>query len=68
MERAIFEFMFSTGCRIGEIVTLVKNHINWSDQSAIVRGKGDKGGIIFNLSTVNTYNFEDTSCCTNLLH
>ena len=42
MERAIFEFMFSTGCRIGEIVTLVKNHINWSDQSAIIRGKGDK--------------------------
>ena len=42
MEKAIFEFMFSTGCRIGEIVALEKNHINWSNQSAIVRGKGDK--------------------------
>ncbi|MDQ0230681.1 tyrosine-type recombinase/integrase [Metabacillus malikii] len=42
LERALFEFMFSTGCRIGEIVTLDKNNINWSNHSAIVRGKGDK--------------------------
>lgn len=40
MEKAIFEYMFSTGCRIGEIVSLEKNHINRSNQSAIVRGKG----------------------------
>ncbi|MFJ5771702.1 tyrosine-type recombinase/integrase [Psychrobacillus sp. NPDC093180] len=42
IEKAIFEFMFSTGCRIGEIVSLEKNHINWTNQSAIVRGKGEK--------------------------
>lgn len=42
MEKALFEFMFSTGCRIGEIVTLDRNSINWGSQSAIVRGKGDK--------------------------
>ncbi len=42
MEKALFEFMFSTGCRIGEIVTLDRNSINWSNRSAIVRGKGDK--------------------------
>ncbi|ETT83959.1 tyrosine-type recombinase/integrase [Viridibacillus sp. FSL R5-0477] len=42
MEKAMFEFMFSTGCRIGEIVSLEKNDINWSNRSAIVRGKGDK--------------------------
>ncbi|MED1603232.1 tyrosine-type recombinase/integrase [Alkalihalophilus marmarensis] len=42
MEKALFEFMFSTGCRIGEIVSLDKNCINWSNRSAIVRGKGDK--------------------------
>ena len=42
MEKAIFEYMFSTGCRIGEIVSLEKNHIYWSNQSAIVRGKGNK--------------------------
>lgn len=42
MEKALFEFMFSTRCRIGEIVTLDRNSINWGSQSAIVRGKGDK--------------------------
>jgi integrase/recombinase XerD len=42
MEKALFEFMFSTGCRIGEIVSLDKNCINWSNYSAIVLGKGDK--------------------------
>ena len=26
MEKALFEFMFSTGCRIGEIVSLEKNY------------------------------------------
>lgn len=42
MEKALFEFMFSTGCRIGEIVSLEKNSINWSDCSTIIRWKGDK--------------------------
>ncbi|TFB24068.1 integrase [Filobacillus milosensis] len=42
MEKALFEFMFSTGCRIGEIVSLDRNAINWGSYSAIVRGKGDK--------------------------
>ena len=42
MEKALFEFMFSTGCRIGEIVSLEKNSINWSNRSTIVCGKGDK--------------------------
>lgn len=42
LEKALFEFMFSTGCRIGEIVTLQRSGINWSNRSAIVRGKGDK--------------------------
>jgi integrase/recombinase XerD len=42
VEKALFEFMFSTGCRVGEIVALDRNSINWGSQSAIVRGKGDK--------------------------
>ena len=42
MEKALFEFMFSTGCRIGEIALLEKENINWPNRSAIVRGKGDK--------------------------
>ncbi|WP_249872810.1 tyrosine-type recombinase/integrase [Oceanobacillus saliphilus] len=42
IEKALFEFMFSTGCRIGEIISLDRNSINWGNQSAIVLGKGDK--------------------------
>lgn len=42
MEKALFKFIFSTGCSIGEIVSLNKNSINWSNRSAIVLGKGDK--------------------------
>lgn len=42
MEKALFEFMFSTGCRIGEIVLLNRDDIKWASQSIIVRGKGDK--------------------------
>lgn len=41
-KKALFEFMFSTGYRIGEIVSLDRNSINWGNQSAIVLGKGDK--------------------------
>ncbi len=47
MEKALFEFMFSTGCRIGEIVSLEKNSINWSNRSAIVCGKGDKERAVY---------------------
>ncbi len=50
MEKALFEFMFSTGCIIGEIVSLDKNCINWSNRSAIVLGKVIKKG----RSTLNT--------------
>ena len=42
MEKGLFEFIFSTGCSIGEIVTLDRNSIIWANNSAIVRGKGDK--------------------------
>ncbi|MFP5110602.1 tyrosine-type recombinase/integrase [Neobacillus sp. C211] len=42
MENALFEFMFSTGCQIGEVVTLDRGRINWMNRSAIIRGKGDK--------------------------
>lgn len=41
-EHAVIEFMYTTGCRIGEIVTLDKSGINWQNNSVIVTGKGDK--------------------------
>lgn len=41
-EKALFEFMYSTGCRIGEVVNLDRNSINFAEQSVIVFGKGKK--------------------------
>ncbi|MDX8363217.1 MULTISPECIES: site-specific tyrosine recombinase/integron integrase [Bacillaceae] len=42
MENALFEFMYSTGCRIGEVVKLNRDDINFSSKSVFVMGKGDK--------------------------
>ncbi|QWG53930.1 integrase (plasmid) [Bacillus mycoides] len=42
MENALFEFLYSTGCRIGEVVKLNRVDINFSTNSVIVHGKGDK--------------------------
>lgn len=42
MEKALFEFFYSTGCRIGEVVNLNREDVNSSARSVIVKGKGDK--------------------------
>ena len=42
MENALFEFFYSTGCRIGEVAKLNKEDINFTGNSVIVHGKGDK--------------------------
>lgn len=42
LEHTIIEFLYSTGCRIGEMHKLNRNSIDWHNRSAIVRGKGDK--------------------------
>lgn len=42
LEHVLVEFMYSTGCRIGEIQKLNKSDIEWENRSAIVLGKGDK--------------------------
>ncbi len=39
---AILEFLASTGVRIGELVQLDRNHINFYERSCIVLGKGNK--------------------------
>lgn len=41
-EHALIEFMYSTGCRIGEVHRLDKRDIDWDNHSCIVLGKGDK--------------------------
>jgi site-specific recombinase XerD len=41
-ERALLEFLYCTGCRVGEIQKLSIEDINWESCSAIVNGKGSK--------------------------
>lgn len=42
LEHVLFELMFSTGCRVGEIHRLNRNCIDWEHRSIVVHGKGDK--------------------------
>lgn len=41
-QRAILEFFYSTGCRVGELVILKKSDIDWSTKSVHLFGKGQK--------------------------
>lgn len=41
-EKAIVEFLSSTGCRLSELVNIKINDINWTEQSLFVIGKGNK--------------------------
>jgi integrase/recombinase XerD len=42
LEHALVEFLFTTGCRIGEIAILNKSALDMQNGSVIVHGKGDK--------------------------
>ncbi|NFC28764.1 integrase [Clostridium botulinum] len=41
-EKALVEFLISTGCRLSEVVGVNKDDINWHEMSLNVIGKGDK--------------------------
>ncbi|WP_085829073.1 site-specific tyrosine recombinase/integron integrase [Clostridium massiliodielmoense] len=41
-EKALLEFIFSTGCRLSEVYKLNIKNINWQDLSIKVTGKGNK--------------------------
>ncbi|MBP1924573.1 integrase/recombinase XerD [Sedimentibacter acidaminivorans] len=41
-EKALIEFLYSTGCRVSEVVESRLIDINWDSNSLIVHGKGDK--------------------------
>lgn len=41
-ERTLLEFLYSTGCRIGEVEKINIEDLNWENCSAIVNGKGAK--------------------------
>jgi len=42
MEHALIEFLFATGCRVGEVNKLSIKDIDWDNHSCVVLGKGDK--------------------------
>ncbi|WP_054022914.1 tyrosine-type recombinase/integrase [Bacillus sp. FJAT-28004] len=41
-ERALLEFLHTTGCRVGEVQKINIEDLNWDNCSAIVNGKGSK--------------------------
>lgn len=41
-QKAILEVLYSTGCRVGELVILKKSDINWSTKAIHLFGKGKK--------------------------
>lgn len=41
-EKAIIEFLYSTGCRVSELSNVKKDDINWNDKSVHLFGKGKK--------------------------
>lgn len=46
-ERAIIEFLYSTGARVSELIIVKKSDINWYDKSVRLFGKGRKYRISF---------------------
>lgn len=46
-DRAILEFLFSTGLRISEVISLKRDAINLNRREFSVRGKGDKMRLVF---------------------
>lgn len=46
-DKALFEFMISTGCRVTEVSESTISNINWDNNSISVIGKGDKERVVF---------------------
>ena len=45
-DAAVFETLYSTGCRISEILSLTWKEIGWNDGTVIVTGKGRKDRLV----------------------
>lgn len=41
-QKAILEFLYSTGCRVSEMIQVKKDDINWKDNTVHLLGKGQK--------------------------
>ena len=46
-QKALVEILYSTGCRLDEIVKVDLEDINWQDRSIKVIGKGNKQRLVF---------------------
>lgn len=46
-EKALVEFLVSTGCRLGEIVGLRADAVDWQGRSVVVHGKGNKERTVY---------------------
>lgn len=46
-DKAIFEFLLATGCRVGEIINIKISDIDWTRMSLLVIGKGNKQRRVF---------------------
>jgi len=46
-DKLIFEFLYSTGCRVSEVVSLDVLDLNLKEHCVIVRGKGNKERIVY---------------------
>ena len=46
-DRALYEVLFSTGARIGEMLSLKRGDIDWEKKEAKVKGKGGDEGMIY---------------------
>lgn len=46
-ERAIIEFLFSTGCRVSELAGAKKEDVDWNSRSVHLFGKGNKHRVSF---------------------
>ena len=41
-DKAIVEFLYSTGCRVSELIAVKKSDVNWNDKTVLLFGKGKK--------------------------
>jgi len=46
-ERALIEFLYSTGCRVSEIVNIKLDKIDWKEQAVVIVGKGDRERTVY---------------------
>ena len=47
-EKALIDFLFSTGCRVSECADVLQSDIDWNNNSVVIRhGKGDKERTVY---------------------